>query len=195
MQSVQRCLRQTLRSHSTRLYAAQRSDVAAFHTSLSGEFQDQLQPRVLRLNLDCAAQKKKGKFAQEEDLFESEVAEDDDLFGGAASSKSGPSETAGPTVVPIVTSKTTGRSPPDPKRIARFEEERQAVLYRCAPDRDRARPRARQNAVRNMLPWTDTTEQLEAVAELIPALRRAGVTVAEETSRDFIGVLPSTILR
>ncbi|KAG8882305.1 hypothetical protein FRB97_008413 [Tulasnella sp. 331] len=136
--------------------------------------------------MSLSVHKKKGKAAQEEDLFENEAAEDDDLFGGVASSNSGPSETARPTVMTKVTS-STGRAVIDPKRSARFEQEHQAVLYRCAPDRDCARPHARQNAVRNVLAWTDTPEQLEAAAELIPAMRRAGVTVAEETSRDLIG--------
>ncbi|KAG8986979.1 hypothetical protein FRB94_002317 [Tulasnella sp. JGI-2019a] len=166
MQSIQRSiLRQSLRARPTRL-VVQRTQVAALHNSLP-------------------AQKKKSKVIQEEDLFDSDIAEDDDLFGGVASSKSGPSVAAG-NVAPIIPpSATAGRDTLDPKRAARFEEERQAVLYRCAPDR--ARPRARQDAVRNVLMWADTAEQLEAAAELVPAMRRAGVTVSEETSRDFIG--------
>lgn len=131
------------------------------------------------------AHKKKGKATDSNDLFEDAPSEDDDLFASAAASSAKPTSAPARPVAPKPIISTTKKL--DPKRIEAFEKERTETLHRCAADREKSRPLPKKHAVRNALKYVDTTEQLDATVEILLAMRKAKIDVAEETGRDLIG--------
>ncbi|KAG8906683.1 hypothetical protein FRB99_006384 [Tulasnella sp. 403] len=139
-------------------------------------------PIVRAFHASPAALKKRSKAStvegdsgsQEDNLF------DDDLFGNNVNAPSAiPSRSAGSPAAMSSSSKASYRA-------ARFESYKATLLQRCSPTRDASLPPARKTSIQNLVTYTDTPEQLEAIPELLNAMRKAKVPLHRDGPSAFI---------